>query len=51
MGKTNYNAIKNNPRKLEPLAHHFEYLTNLGEVRARLEMRLLMGLMGQLTTM
>ena len=34
MGKTNYNAIKNNTRKLEPLVSHFEYLMNLGKVRA-----------------
>ena len=34
MGKTNYNAIKNDTRKLEPLVSHFEYLMNLGEVHA-----------------
>jgi hypothetical protein len=34
MGKKNYNAIKNDRQKLEPLVHHLEYLTNLGEVRA-----------------
>ena len=33
-GKRNYNAIENDPRKLEPLVQHFEYLKNLGEVRA-----------------
>ncbi len=34
-GKTNYNAIENYRRKLEPLmVHHLEYLKNLGEVRA-----------------
>ncbi len=34
MGKTNYNAIENDTRKLEPLVSHFEYLMNLGDVRA-----------------
>ena len=34
MGKTNYNAIENDTRKLDPLVSHFEYLMNLGEVRA-----------------
>ena len=34
MGKTNYNAIENDTRKLEPLVSHSEYLMNLGEVRA-----------------
>ena len=34
VGKPNYNAIENNTRKLEPLVSHFEYLMNLGEVRA-----------------
>ena len=34
VGKTNYNAIKNDTRKLELLVSHFEYLMNLGEVRA-----------------
>ena len=33
-GKTNYNAIENDPRKLGPLLNNFEYLKNLGEVRA-----------------
>ena len=33
-GKTNYNAITNDPRKFEPLVQHFELLKNLGEVRA-----------------
>jgi len=33
-GKKNYNAIENNDRKYQPLLHHFEYLMNLGEVRA-----------------
>jgi hypothetical protein len=34
IGKKNYNAIKKNDRKYEPLMRHFEYLKNLGEVRA-----------------
>jgi hypothetical protein len=33
-GKKNYNAIEKDPRKLEPLVRHFDYLCNLGEVRA-----------------
>jgi hypothetical protein len=33
-GKANYNAVKTNERKYLPLKHHFEYLQNLGEVRA-----------------
>ena len=33
-GKTNYNAIENDTQKLGPLLKHFEYLKNLGEVRA-----------------
>ena len=33
-GKANYNAVKTNDRKYLPLKHHFEYLLNLGEVRA-----------------
>ncbi len=32
--KVNYNAIKNDPKKLEPLEMHFEILQNLGEVQA-----------------
>ena len=31
-GKTNYNSIDINNRKLEPLLRHFEYLKKLGEV-------------------
>jgi hypothetical protein len=34
IGKKNYNAIEKNDRKYEPLMRHFEYLKNLGEVRA-----------------
>ncbi len=34
IGKKNYNAIKKNDQKYEPLMRHFEYLKNLGEVRA-----------------
>jgi hypothetical protein len=34
IGKKNYNAIEKNDRKYEPLLRHFEYLKNLGEVRA-----------------
>ncbi len=34
IGKKNYNAIEKNERKYQPLLHHFEYLMNLGEVRA-----------------
>jgi hypothetical protein len=34
IGKKNYNAIKKNDRKYELLMRHFEYLNNLGEVRA-----------------
>ncbi len=34
MGKKNYNALKNDTRKFEPLVRHFYYLMNLGEVRA-----------------
>ncbi len=33
-GEDNYNAIEKDPRKLEPLVRHFDYLQNLGEVRA-----------------
>ncbi len=33
-GKANYNAVENNERKYLPLKDHFEYLQNLGEVRA-----------------
>ena len=33
-GKTSYNAIVNDPERLEPLRNHFEYLKQLGEVRA-----------------
>ena len=32
--KTSYNAIENDPERLEPLRNHFEYLKQLGEVRA-----------------
>ncbi len=34
IGKKNYNTIKKNDRKYEPLLRHFEYLKNLGEVQA-----------------
>ncbi len=34
IGKKNYNAIKKNDQKYEPLMRHFKYLKNLGEVRA-----------------
>jgi hypothetical protein len=34
IGKKNYNAIKKNDQKYEPLMRHFEYLKNLSEVRA-----------------
>jgi hypothetical protein len=33
-GKANYNAIQKNERKYRPLKDHFEYIQNLGEVRA-----------------
>ena len=33
-GKVNYQAVENNERKYRPLKDHFEYLQNLGEVRA-----------------
>jgi hypothetical protein len=33
-GKINYNSILINEGKYEPLQRHFEYLSNLGEVRA-----------------
>jgi hypothetical protein len=32
IGKKNYNAIKKNNQKYEPLMRNFEYLKNLGEV-------------------
>ncbi len=31
IGKKNYNAIKKNDQKYEPLMRHFEYLKNLDE--------------------
>jgi hypothetical protein len=34
IGKKNYNAIKKNYQKYEPLMRHFEYLNILGEVQA-----------------
>jgi hypothetical protein len=34
IGKKNYNAIEKNVQKYEPLMRHFDYLKNLGEVRA-----------------
>jgi hypothetical protein len=34
IGKKNNNAIKQNDQKYELLMRHFEYLKNLGEVRA-----------------
>jgi hypothetical protein len=34
MGTKNYNAVEYNDRKYLPLKNHFEYLKNLGEVRA-----------------
>jgi hypothetical protein len=34
IGSTNYNALVNDVKRNEPLMHHFEYLLNLGEVRA-----------------
>jgi predicted small metal-binding protein len=34
VGKANYNAFEYDNRKLEPLVSHFEYLMNLGKVRA-----------------
>ncbi len=33
-GKANYNAVQKNECKYLPLKYHFEYLLNLGEVRA-----------------
>jgi hypothetical protein len=34
-GKTNYNSLSNNDRKMGPLMRHLEYLMELGdEVRA-----------------
>jgi hypothetical protein len=32
IGKKNYNAIKKNDQKYEPLLRHLEYLKNFGEV-------------------
>jgi hypothetical protein len=34
IGEKNYNAIEKDGQKYEPLMRHFEYLKNLGEVRA-----------------
>ena len=34
VGKKNYNNVEKNERKYQPVLHHFEYLKNLGEVRA-----------------
>ncbi len=34
IGKKNYNNVEKNERKYQPLLQHFEYLKNLGEVRA-----------------
>ena len=34
IGKKNYNNVEKNEHKYQPLLHHFEYLKNLGEVRA-----------------
>ena len=34
IGTKNYNAVEKNERKYQPLLRHFEYLMNLGEVRA-----------------
>jgi len=34
IGKKNYNNVEKNERKYQPILHHFEYLKNLGEVRA-----------------
>jgi hypothetical protein len=34
IGKKNYNSIKRKDLKYEPLMRHFDYLKNLGEVRA-----------------
>jgi hypothetical protein len=34
IGKKNYNAIKKDDQKYQPLMRTFEYLKNLGEVRA-----------------
>ena len=34
IGKKNYNNVEKNERKYQPVLHHFEYLKNLGEVRA-----------------
>jgi hypothetical protein len=34
IGRKNYNAIKRNDQKYEPLMRHFKYLKNLGEVRS-----------------
>ncbi len=47
IGKKNYNAIKKNDQKYEPLMRHFEYLKNLGEVRAtRVVAKLVDGMQG-----
>jgi hypothetical protein len=34
IGKKNYNNVEKNERKYQPVLHHFEYLKNIGEVRA-----------------
>jgi hypothetical protein len=34
IGKKNYNNVEKYERKYQPVLHHFEYLKNLGEVRA-----------------
>ena len=34
VGKKNYNNVEKNERKYQPVLRHFEYLKNLGEVRA-----------------
>ncbi len=34
IGKKNYNNVEKNERKYQPVLHHFDYLKNLGEIRA-----------------
>ncbi len=45
-GKVNYHAVENNERKYRPLKDHFEYLQNLGEVRATRVVAMLVDGMG-----
>jgi ribosome-binding protein aMBF1 (putative translation factor) len=46
IGKKNYNNVEKNERKYQPILHHFEYLKNLGEVRATRVVAMLVDGMG-----